>query len=128
MIVAYLSLTGNVEKFVEGLNVDSVEIDYSNPQVAVNEKYLLVVPTYDEELTSIISEFIEYEENLSYLVGIVGSGNRNFDSSFCFNAVEISDKYNKELIAKIEFDGANDDITKIKEVLKIGIPTTKAQQ
>jgi len=104
----------------------NVEIEYSNPFSIVGEDYILIMPSYDDEITDIISDFIDYKDNLKHLVGVVGSGNRNFGKDgFCFNAVEISKKYNTPLILKLEFSGRDNDITQFKEeVLKLEIART----
>jgi protein involved in ribonucleotide reduction len=46
MLVAYLSLTGNVKRFVEKLSLPSVEIDPTNPFLYINESFIVVAPTY----------------------------------------------------------------------------------
>lgn len=93
----------------------SVELNYSNPLIEVNEDFIVISPTYDNEITEILSEFIDYKNNKTYLIGFVGSGNRNFDNEFCFNARDLSKKYNKPLILKFEFSGTGNDIAKFKE-------------
>lgn len=122
MKIAYLSLTGNVRKFVKEVGIDSIELDYSNPLTEVHDKYILIVPTYDEEITELISDFIDHKDNLEYLVGLAGSGNRNFNKSYCSNAKDLSIKYNKPLIMNFEFSGTNKDIEEFKkEVLSIEV-------
>ena len=95
--------------------MDSVELNYSNPTTEMNEDYILITPTYDDEITDVISEFINYKDNISHLKGFVGSGNKNFDDSYCFNAEVLSRKYNKPLIFKFEMSGTDNDIMKFKE-------------
>lgn len=129
MKIAYLSLTGNVRSFVEEIGMESVEIDYFNPFTEMDDNYILIMPSYDDEITDIISDFIDHKENLKYLIGVVGSGNINFGKDgYCFNAVEISKKYNKPLIFRFEFTGTNKDVTDFKEeVQKIEITRTTKQ-
>jgi len=126
-MIAYLSLSGNVRKFVERVGMKSVEIDYSNPLTEVNDDFILIIPSYDDEITQLISEFVEYKNNLKHLVGVVGSGNINFgEDGYCFNAVEISKKYSKPLLFKFEYEGTDDDIIRFnKEVDKVGIAKAK---
>ncbi|MDE1407111.1 class Ib ribonucleoside-diphosphate reductase assembly flavoprotein NrdI [Bacillus sp. FSL W8-0445] len=122
MLLVFVSLTGNVRNFVGRVGMDSLELDYSNPLTEVDEDYIVVTPSYDDDLTDVISEFIEYKDNLKHLVGFVGSGNRNFDDEYCFNARDLSNKYNKPLIFKFEFSGTEKDITDFKkEVQKFGV-------
>jgi protein involved in ribonucleotide reduction len=120
MLLVYLSLTGNVRSFVKQVGLDSIELNYSNPLTEVDQEYIVITPTYDDDITDVISSFIEYENNSHFLKGFVGSGNRNFDNGYCFNAVELAKKYDKPLIFKFEFSGIDKDIMQFKkEVLKI---------
>ena len=115
MKLVYLSLTGNVRSFVSRVGIDSVELDYSNPLAEVNEDYIIITPSYDDEITEIFSDFIEYKDNIKYLVGFVGSGNKNWDDSYCFNAKELALKYSKPLIFDFELDGTDNDIIEFKK-------------
>lgn len=106
--------------------MDSIEIDYFNPLVEVEEDYIVIAPTYDDEVTDVISEFVEYQSNINHLVGFVGSGNTNFDDDYCFNAKDLSVKYNKPLIFNFEFSGTDTDIMNfVKEVERIEIARAK---
>ncbi len=129
MRIAYLSLTGNVRKFVkEGLGIsDGIEIPYANPLIEINEDFILIMPSYDDEITELMSEFVEHANNLNHLVAIAGSGNTYFtESGYCYNAVEISEKYQKPLIFKFEFSGTEEDIVNFKkEMHKIEITRVK---
>lgn len=127
MLIVYLSLTGNVRKFVKAVGMNALELDYSNPLTEVNEDYIIVTPSYDDDITDTISEFIDHKNNISHLKGFVGSGNRNFGvDGFCFNATELSQKYNKPLLFKFEFSGTDDDIIEFKkEVDKVEITRVK---
>lgn len=122
MKIAFLSLSGNVRDFVERVGMESVEINYSNPFASIDEPYIVIAPSYDEEVTEVISQFVEHENNQQHLVGFVGSGNLNFDNSYCFCAVDLSKKFAKPLIMKFELSGTEHDVLKFKEeVEKIGI-------
>lgn len=122
MLVVYYTLTGNVRRFVKRLDMDSLELSKSNLLTQVNENYIVIAPTYDDEITDIISEFIDYKNNKQYLIGFVGSGNLNFDNNYVFNAKDLSKKYNKRLIYSFEYSGTDTDIANFKkEVLAIGI-------
>lgn len=107
--------------------MDSVELNYSNPLTEVSEDYIIITPSYDDDITDIISEFIDYKDNISHLRGFVGSGNRNFGTEgFCFNAKELSVKYSKPLLFKFEFSGTDNDIIDFnKEVDKVEVTRAK---
>lgn len=125
MKIAYLSLSGNVKSFVEKVGIESLEINYSNPFQQIDEDFIVIAPSYDDEITHIISQFIEYKHNKGHLIGFVGSGNLNFDKDYCFNAKDLSKKYSKPLLMTFEIQGTEKDVLKFKEeVEKIGITKT----
>jgi protein involved in ribonucleotide reduction len=117
MLIVYLSTTGNIRKFVKDAKIEkSIELSYFNPLTEVNEDYVLIIPSIDDEITDVISEFIDYKNNLTYLQAVVGSGNTTFGvDGYCYNAVQISLKYNKPLIHKFEHSGTDIDIRIFKE-------------
>ena len=123
MKIVYISLTGNVRSFVKRVGMDSVELEYSNPFTEVDEDYIVIAPSYDEEITDLFSDFIEYKDNMKYLIGFVGSGNRNWGNDvYCFNAKDLSEKYNKPFIFNFELGGTDKDIIDFKkEVDKVAI-------
>ncbi|UUV47044.1 ribonucleotide reductase assembly flavoprotein [Bacillus phage vB_BanS-Thrax5] len=125
MLIVYLSLTGNIRKFVERLDMKSLEISQSNLQQEILEDFILITPSYNDQLTQDISTFIDHKNNKSHLVGIVGSGNRNFDNMYCFNAKALSKKYNKPLVFTFEFSGTDKDIIDFKKEVD-AIEITKA--
>ncbi|MCS0824856.1 class Ib ribonucleoside-diphosphate reductase assembly flavoprotein NrdI [Cytobacillus firmus] len=128
MLLVYLSLTGNVRSFVKKVGMDSMELNYSNPCTEVDQEYFIITPTYDDDITDVISSFIDYGKNIHFLKGFVGSGNKNFDNNYCFNAMDLSKKYSKPLIFKFEFSGTDKDISQFKEeVLKIEESSSQRQ-
>jgi protein involved in ribonucleotide reduction len=131
MKIAYLSLTGNIRKFVhESLGVgDAIEIPYSDPIIDMDEDFVLIVPSYDDETTELVCEFLENNSNYERMVGVVGSGNRNFDTSYCFSAKEISERFKTPLLLCFEFSGNESDIMKFrKEVEKIEVTRVKKER
>lgn len=56
----------------------------------VNEPFVLIVPTYEDEITYPVTEFLEYANNAASLKGIVGTGNRNFAELFIFTAKNLA--------------------------------------
>jgi protein involved in ribonucleotide reduction len=129
MKLVYISLSGNVEDFVDRVGMPSLELDYSDPSQSIDEDYIIISPSYDDSITDSFSEFIEHGDNKKHLVGFVGSGNRNFDNDFCFNAKDLSLMYDKPLIFCFEFSGTEDDIINFKkEVANIEITRTTKEK
>lgn len=121
MKVVFISITGQTRKFVQKLDMDTLEITLDNAFTEIDEPYVVVVPTYDIEATSIVNDFIETGDNVTYLKGVAGGGNLNFNTLFCFTARDLSKKYNVPIIHEFEFQGSVNDVNKFKEeVAKLG--------
>lgn len=115
MLLVYMSLSGQTRKFVKKTGLDSLEINFTNPFQTVNEDYLIVVPTYDIQVTEIMNDFLEHGDNLKRCKGVLGGGNRNFAELYCFTAKDISEKYDIPLIHMFEFQGSKNDLQKLRE-------------
>lgn len=116
-----MSLTGQSRKFVKKLDWPSIELTPDMPIVEVDEPYIIVAPTYEKEVTDILWEFVETGNNQSYLQGVAGSGNLNFNSLYCFTAKDLSHDFNVPILLLFEFQGRPNDVQKLKdEVEKLG--------
>lgn len=121
MLVVYLSLTGQTRKFVKKLGYPTFELTMETAFTEVDEPYIVVVPTYDKEVTALANDFIETGHNLSWLRGVAGGGNRNFNTLFGFTAKDLSRDYNVPLLHLFEFQGSQYDVDYLKEkVTQIG--------
>ena len=117
MKLVFFSLTGQTRRFINKLNLPSYEIDTTNPFHEMNEDYLLIVPTYDKEVTEVVNDFIEYKTNLAHLKGVAGGGNLNFGDLFVFTAKDIAKDYNIPLVFSFEFSGTDEDVKNFKKVV-----------
>lgn len=115
MLVAYISLTGNTRRFVDKLNMDSLEVNQMNPYVEVGEDYVFILPTYSDSLTDIAVEFIEYKDNKKYLKGVIGGGEKNFGINYIFSAKDLSKRLDTPLIFNFEKSGNNQDVENFKK-------------
>lgn len=119
MKLVYFSLTGQTRRFIKKLELPNThEIDPTDPFKEINEPYLLVVPTYDKDVTEVVNDFIEYETNLDFLQGVAGGGNRNFADLFIFTAKDIARDYHVPLLFSFEFNGTQEDVNNFKKVVK----------
>jgi nrdI protein len=119
--VVYLSLTGKTRQFVKKLNWDFIEISRKNPTVQMEEPYIVITPTYGEQVANFFYEFIDFGENRALLKGVAGSGNRNFNTSFCSNARALAVKYEIPLLHCFENQGTDKDVQiLIEKVREIG--------
>ncbi|MFV0395764.1 MAG: class Ib ribonucleoside-diphosphate reductase assembly flavoprotein NrdI [Coprobacillaceae bacterium] len=118
MKVVYYSVTGQVKRFIQKLDMDVYQIDNDMPCVEINEEFVLIVPTYDEEMTTVVNTFLDYKSNTNYFKGVIGSGNRNFAELFVFTAKTIAKKYNVPLLYAFEYSGTKEDIDNVRKVVK----------
>ena len=115
MKVVFLSLTGQTRRFVQKLELPTVEITLQNVFLTMDESYIIISPTYDMEVFEYFQDFIETGNNQALLKGVAGSENRNFNTSFCQTAKIISATYDVPLLHYFEFHGTQKDVIIIKE-------------
>ncbi|WP_124058771.1 class Ib ribonucleoside-diphosphate reductase assembly flavoprotein NrdI [Vaginisenegalia massiliensis] len=115
MLVVFLSLTGQTRKFVAKLGWPSFELTYENAFTQVDQPYIMIIPSYDREVTSLCNDFIETGHNRAFCKGVAGGGNRNFNTLFGFSAKDFSRDYQVPLLHLFEFQGSHNDVTKLKE-------------
>lgn len=104
----YISLSGNTESFVRrlsdylleahpGLEIETVHVKdlvkEGHPFFEMANPFITFLPTYLEGgngvdngdveiLTTDVADFIAYGNNASKCLGVVGSGNRNFNNQY----------------------------------------------
>lgn len=117
MKIVYLTVTGQTRRFVKKLDLPAYEIEPANPFFEINDPYLLIVPTYDKEITEVVNDFLDYKNNREYLRGVAGGGNRNFAELFVYTAKDIAREYNVPMLFSFEFSGTNEDVESFKKVV-----------
>lgn len=144
MRIIYISISGNTRSFVkrlmaysreqnkisqDNLLIEEIkEISDNTPYESENTEFFAFVPTYleggngldngDQEiLTENLRDYLEYSDNYRYCLGIVGSGNKNFNYQYCLTAKQYSEAFNFPFIADFELRGTNDDLARIYTML-----------
>ncbi|MGX2945171.1 class Ib ribonucleoside-diphosphate reductase assembly flavoprotein NrdI [Enterococcus alishanensis] len=144
MRIIYISISGNTRSFVkrlmaysreqnkisqDNLLIEEIkEISDNTPYESENTEFFAFVPTYleggngldngDQEiLTENLRDYLEYSDNCRYCLGIVGSGNKNFNYQYCLTAKQYSEAFNFPFIADFELRGTNDDLARIYTIL-----------
>lgn len=108
--VLYYSRTGNLERFVGKLN----KLGHNNIEVItegkiVNEPFVLIVPTFGfGEVPIEYKRFLR--DNPEGLIGVSGSGNRNWGRNFAIAADKVAEKFNVPVISKFELSGNTHDV------------------
>ncbi len=105
--IIYYSRTGNIEKFIKKLNYDNfLKIEEG---MKINEPFVLVVSTiYFGEVPIEYKKFLK--DNSKWLIGVSGSGNRNWGRNFAIAADIIAEKFNVPIINKFDLSGNKHDV------------------
>ncbi len=108
--IYYFSRTGNLEKFAGKLRKKGYENVYQfNEETKVGRPFVIVASTiYFGEVPIEYKKFLK--ENNKYLIGVSGSGNRNWGRNFAIAADIIAEKYNVPIISKFELSGNTHDL------------------
>ncbi|WP_125982018.1 class Ib ribonucleoside-diphosphate reductase assembly flavoprotein NrdI [Loigolactobacillus iwatensis] len=142
--ILYISISGNTRSFVEDLQtyaakkhqedaneplISLKEISEATPYADETQAYFAFVPTYldggngidngvDELMTNAMGEYIAYHKNRDYCLGVIGSGNRNFNEQYCLTAKMYARDYNMPFIGDYELRGTSADVKRIYAILK----------
>ena len=141
--IRYISISGNTRNFANNLQtyaqqqhsedaqqplIDLKEISDLTPEYAESTPYFCFVPTYleggngvdngtQEIMTEAMHEYIEYGDNAKYCLGIVGSGNKNFNNQYCLTAKQYAADFNVPFLADYELRGTPSDVKRIYDLL-----------
>ncbi len=112
--IVYFTLTGNLEKFVKKLNHSNTALIEEG--LIVDEPFVLICGTINfGEVPIQVKRFLR--DNHKNLIGVSGSGNRNWGKNFAVAADIIAEKFNVPLLSKFELSGNTHDVeTFIKKV------------
>ncbi|MCP1639482.1 class Ib ribonucleoside-diphosphate reductase assembly flavoprotein NrdI [Streptococcus gallinaceus] len=136
--LVYISLSGNTQSFVNrltsffqfqtDLEIESVHVKdlvkEEIPFYALDAPFVAFLPTYleggngvdngdTEILTNPLGDFIAYEDNHERCLGIVGSGNRNFNHQYCLTAKQYAERFGFPVIDNFELRGLQNDVERI---------------
>lgn len=141
LFLVYISLSGNTESFVKRLEAflgevkPELELDLlpikelvkeERPFFALENPYVAFLPTYLEGgngvdngdveiLTNPLGDFIAFGNNASQCLGVVGSGNRNFNHQYCLTAKQYSERFGFPVLDTFELRGLQHDVKRIGE-------------
>lgn len=140
----YISLSGNTDSFVKRLrdclllNTKIKEVNLLNvkelvknniPFNEVSNNFVAFLPTYleggngidngDKEiLTTPLREYIRYKDNYKKCLGIVGSGNKNFNNQYCLTAKQYSQEFGFPVLYNFELRGLDIDIQEVSSIIE----------
>ncbi|EFU73436.1 class Ib ribonucleoside-diphosphate reductase assembly flavoprotein NrdI [Enterococcus italicus] len=143
MNLLYISISGNTKSFAQRMKELSIKkhneaID--NPIIQIkeitdnsvlrqeSEPFVVCVPTYleggngidngDQEiLTEAMRDYIAYKDNATLCLGIIGSGNKNFNLQYCLTAKQYAEQFSVPFLADFELRGLPNEIEQIYSIL-----------
>lgn len=142
--VMYISVAGNTRYFIQNLTeyaeemhqeqldnplINPIEISDQSDFEEETEDFFAFVPTYldggngtdngvKELMTNTLGEYISYKNNADYCIGVIGSGNKNFNDQYCLTAKRYAEMFNAPFITDFELRGSTSDVTRIYTELK----------
>lgn len=142
--ILYISVAGNTRNFVTNLQEYAKNVhndDDKNPLIELEEitdqsdfadetgNFFAFVPTYldggngidngvKEMMTNTLGEYIDYNDNAKYCIGVIGSGNKNFNEQYCLTAKRYAKQFDAPFVTDFELRGTDRDVVRVYDELK----------
>ncbi|KRN32091.1 class Ib ribonucleoside-diphosphate reductase assembly flavoprotein NrdI [Liquorilactobacillus mali] len=137
--ILYISLSGNTKAFIgkltqyfaeQGVTVNALNVKEFPEFTRLNAPFVTFLPTflkggngidsgYTEILTTILGDYLAYENNYRYCYGIIGSGNRNFNKQFALTAKQYASRFGFPVLAEFELRGTKSDVSRIAQKITV---------
>lgn len=141
--ILYISIEGNTRSFVKRMKAYADQqhiISSDNPKISLKEitdqtlpkaekkQFFAFVPTYldggngfdsgfTELMTNALGDYIAQNDNAKLCLGIVGSGNKNFNEQYCLTARKYAAEFHAPFLADYELRGTSEDMERIYQIL-----------
>lgn len=137
--IIYISLSGNTLSFVKrltehlsrhySLDTETINIkDLNHKTFPITTPFVAILPTYLEGgngidsgdveiLTNPLGDFIAAYDNYKHCLGIIGSGNRNFNEQYCLTAKQYAKRFGFPMLGDFELRGTSADIERLAAVV-----------
>ncbi|MDQ0359365.1 class Ib ribonucleoside-diphosphate reductase assembly flavoprotein NrdI [Breznakia pachnodae] len=117
MKVVYASRTGNIELFLDKLDLENLEKIESGDE-KVNEDFVVV--TYTDGYGEVPYEVDAFlTNNKDHLKGVISSGDRSHGEEVFAKAGDVvAETYGVPCMYKFENDGDDEDVKTVKELLE----------
>lgn len=116
--VAFYTITGQTSRFIQKTGLNAHQIEDANPQYDMGEKYVLVLPSYQDFMMDSVVDFLTYKDNKKNLIGLIGCGNRNFNDLFAQTAKKISVTLNVPILYLLELSGNSEDVVNVQKIIE----------
>lgn len=129
LVVYFSSATENTKRFVEklGLPAQRIPLRKTDPDLTVDEPYVLVCPTYgggasvaggsatnSRPVPGQVVRFLNHEGNRGLIRGVIAAGNSNFGADYCLAGKVIADKCKVPYLYRFELMGSAEDVAHVR--------------
>lgn len=129
LLVYFSSVSGNTARFIEKLGLPALRIPLTSadPEIEVDEPYVLVTPTYGGgqgrgvekgAVPKQVIRFLNDEKNRRLIRGVISAGNTNFGEHFCAAGDIISRKCIVPHLYRLELFGTPEDVARVRDGLE----------
>ncbi|AEG41005.1 MAG: class Ib ribonucleoside-diphosphate reductase assembly flavoprotein NrdI [Lactobacillus kefiranofaciens] len=115
--IAFYSITGQTKRFMEKTQLKAHQISDANPKYDMGQKYILIVPAYQDFMMDSVVDFLTFKDNKKNIIGIIGCGNRNFNDLFAQTAKKIAATLNIPILYLLEFSGTDEDVKNVRKIV-----------
>lgn len=115
--IAFYSITGQTVRFVKKTGLDAYQITDADPFHEMGRSFILIVPSYDDDMMDSVIDFLQYKGNAENCVGVAGGGNRNFNTLYNHTARDIAKGLDVPVVFEFEFNGTDKDVENFKKVV-----------
>ena len=61
--IAFYTITGQTQRFINKTGLDAHRIEDAHPQYQMNDKYILILPSYQDFMMDSVVDFLTYKDN-----------------------------------------------------------------
>lgn len=121
-LVYYSSRSGNTARFVGNLGRPALRIPEDGAAEVPDGPFVLICPTYADgegrgAVPKQVIRFLNDPDTRAKLVGVIGTGNRNFGATYALSGRIISEKCKVPLLYSFELAGTETDIIRTRDGL-----------
>ncbi len=123
-LVYFSSKSGNTHRFVSRLGLTSFRIPNGMDRLPdPGHSYVLISPTYADgegrgAVPKQVIRFLNDPDRRAGIVGVIGTGNRNFGATYALAGRIIAQKCNVPLLYTLELAGTETDIARVRAGLE----------
>ncbi|PIE14193.1 MAG: class Ib ribonucleoside-diphosphate reductase assembly flavoprotein NrdI [Rhodobacterales bacterium] len=123
-LVYFSSKSGNTHRFVTRLGLPAFRIPVEADQLPdPTDPYVLICPTYADgdgrgAVPKQVIRFLNDPARRAGIIGVIGTGNRNFGATYALSGRIIAQKCKVPLLYSFELAGTETDIARVRAGLE----------